>query len=677
MSLIALMSVGVISLVVWLVLVFLSVTDGIEKNWKQKLTSLNAPIRITPTDQYYNSYYYQIDSISYKSNYTYKNISEKLVAKASNPYSEEQDMEIPMHWEISSQSNDLVKDLFTLIGDLKVKHPDVIAQDYEMGGALMRLRLIRPSTTSMVHFGGNQQSFLTQISYISSFSDQSPYTHSLLMPPSCNDLNHLFYLASLSSSEATLDEPDCVRHMDTEGFQQRLQALVENSTIERIQPTEAQWQFPIHLFPKTHNLIAFACFQKGRISHFLLPSDKRAQCPKNLIQGSLLYENGSLQFRAAGEEYHLAQTTPIYCNDLREFNVTLIKSLTPRAKRLSDLQFMMMTEIQGLKIEGNIPWVNMEITKAHMTTHFESKPQRPPPWSYAVNNTYYLAENEDNAYGVVLPQTFQDSGVKIGDQGYLSYGSATASSMQEQRLPIYVGGFYDPGIMAIGAKFILAPMHVVHDINLASNTFSIDQNQSNGINVWFKDINETKAIAYELKHMLDEKGLTSFWNVTTFHEYDFSRDLLQQFQSDKYLFSLIAMIILTVACCNIISLLVLLVNDKKHEIGILQSMGAKRMSIAMVFALCGGIMGIVSTLIGTVAAIITLHNIDALVGILSFLQGHEAFNPMFYGHSLPSHLSSSALKFILISTPIISIIAGLFPAIKACKLEPATILRIE
>ncbi|MFA6502352.1 MAG: ABC transporter permease, partial [Parachlamydiales bacterium] len=75
-SLISLLSVLIISIVVWLILVFLSVTNGIEKNWIDKLTSLNAPIRIAPTEQYYSSYYYLIDSISAESNYTYKTIKE-------------------------------------------------------------------------------------------------------------------------------------------------------------------------------------------------------------------------------------------------------------------------------------------------------------------------------------------------------------------------------------------------------------------------------------------------------------------------------------------------------------------------------------------------------------------------------------------------------------------------
>src|SRR5271168_872733 len=85
-SLISLMSVLVISLVVWLVLVFLSVTDGIEKKWLDKLTSLHAPLRITPTEAYYASYYYQIDSFSAASQFHSKTLIEKQEAPFSDPY---------------------------------------------------------------------------------------------------------------------------------------------------------------------------------------------------------------------------------------------------------------------------------------------------------------------------------------------------------------------------------------------------------------------------------------------------------------------------------------------------------------------------------------------------------------------------------------------------------------
>jgi lipoprotein-releasing system permease protein len=106
-------------------------------------------------------------------------------------------------------------------------------------------------------------------------------------------------------------------------------------------------------------------------------------------------------------------------------------------------------------------------------------------------------------------------------------------------------------------------------------------------------------------------------------------------------------------------------------------MGASPRSIAFIFGGCGAAMGILSSLIGIGAAILTLHNLDSLVHFLSFLQGHDAFNAAFYGSSLPNHLSHEALYFVLIATPIISLLAGLVPAIKACRLRPSEILRSE
>ncbi len=124
-------------------------------------------------------------------------------------------------------------------------------------------------------------------------------------------------------------------------------------------------------------------------------------------------------------------------------------------------------------------------------------------------------------------------------------------------------------------------------------------------------------------------------------------------------------------------MLVLLVNDKKREIGILQAMGASRYSIAAIFGACGITMGILSSFIGTIAALLTLQNIDSIVQLLSFIQGHDAFNATFFGKSLPGKLSYHAVLFMLIATPLISLLAGLIPAIKACRLRPSEILRAE
>ncbi len=245
------------------------------------------------------------------------------------------------------------------------------------------------------------------------------------------------------------------------------------------------------------------------------------------------------------------------------------------------------------------------------------------------------------------------------------------------RTEIFVAGFYDPGILSIGSKCLLVPKSVTRSINACNTGCSFDRIDLGGFQLRFDDLSQASSIAKELRSRLEKEDLAAYWQVTSFKEYDFAKDLLQQFQSDRYLFSLIGIIILLVACCNIVSFLVLLVNDKKKEIAVLQSMGASKKSIACIFGLCGVTVGILGCAVGIGAGVLTVQNINSLVKVLSALQGQDAFLQTFYGSSLPNTLSTSAVTFIALLTPVLSVLAGLVPALKACRLHPSAVLRSE
>lgn len=616
------MSVGVISLVVWLLLVFLSVTEGIERGWLDKLTTLNAPLRINPTPAYYNSYYYQIDSISDASGYTPKSIGEKSLAIHSDPYSPEIDVEIPAYWQAPDRSEDgslkdPVKIAYKVLTSLGLAF-----QDYEITGAMMRLQLIRPQSQLITEHGDLTQSNLTQVSYIATFADKNPNIHSLISKPTVQDLNHLFYLAN----QHTLS----------------LSSLLGQVRIKALKTSLNYWRLPPELLPEREEIKAIPYLQQGRLSHFILSKE----------EGEPLMREGD-HFLFKGSVYPLS--TLLFVTEPLHFSVHEVKG--EGAQELKEIFLNVESSLYGVPLKGTIAWDGLEIAEGEL---------------FNLNLIAPLSSTQ-----VFLAKSFQDNGVHIGDQGHLTYTIPTASSVQEQRLPIYVAGFYDPGIMAVGNKCVLAPGPIVHAISLANSSYHLDKTQANGIQVWFPNIGDAEKIKNEIVTAFKKAGIDSYWKVSSYRDYDFAKDLLQQFQSDKYLFTLIGIIILTVACCNIISLLVLLVNDKKKEIGILQAMGASTRSIAGIFGCCGILLGVVSSLIGTGAAFFTLKNIDSLVQFLSVLQGHDAFNAVFYGSSLPNELSSHALLFILIATPILSLLAGLVPAIKACRLHVSTILRSE
>jgi lipoprotein-releasing system permease protein len=88
-------------------------------------------------------------------------------------------------------------------------------------------------------------------------------------------------------------------------------------------------------------------------------------------------------------------------------------------------------------------------------------------------------------------------------------------------------------------------------------------------------------------------------------------------------------------------------------------------------------MGLIGTFIGTILALLTLNNLNSILGLISRLQGYEAFNPMFYGETLPNQLSLEVLAIVLTVTGALSLVSGLVPALKASKVKPAEILRAE
>ncbi|HSW87478.1 MAG TPA: FtsX-like permease family protein [Rhabdochlamydiaceae bacterium] len=693
-SLIALMSVLVISLVVWLVLVFLSVTEGIERSWLDKLTTLNAPLRINPTQNYYSSYFYQIDSLSGASNYSYKTISEKLSSPSTDPYSEEEDMEIPANWPSPERNSDgsvkdPVKTVYRILSALQKKYPGLVFQDYELSGALLRLQLLRPESLSMPGQGSETQSFLTQASYIASFPDKSPQFDTLLVSPTVQDINHLFYLANRSSHGISRDGASFPKYSSQEMFKNRLKGVLENITIKELKTPLNFWKVPFSLLPNDTSFHAIGYAKNGQFTHFILPESrdaflkqKKNRPAKTLEYGLLLKQNGSLVFKTDnGKVFPVKSSIPLIIENELFFSAQFVASSLEKAESMNDLRFNISCKLQGKSLMGEIAWNGLEISKAVIKTQFDAGPHYPPPWAFSMklrNGTiqHAVPPGIEHESGVLVSKNFQDSGVRIGDRGYLSYSASSTTSVQEQRIPVYIAGFYDPGIVGIGNKSILVDHEIAHAMCSTSSSFALDKTSSNGIQVWFPS-DKTDEIKHHLLRAFASAGIAPYWKITGFKEYDFAKDLLEQFQSDKYLFTLLGIIILIVACCNIISLLILLVNDKKREVGILQAMGASPKSIGAIFAFCGIAMGLVSALIGTGAALLTLHHIDKVVNFLSFLQGHEAFNAAFYGKSLPNQLSSGAVLFVLIATPVISLLAGLIPAIKAARLRPSMLLRSE
>jgi lipoprotein-releasing system permease protein len=683
-SIISLISILVISLVVWLIVVFFSVTNGLEKSWVLKLTALTAPVRITPTNAYYNSYYYQVDSISEDSGYSYKTIREKRHAGQSDPYNPEYDQEVPAIWpapDLDENGNlkDIVQLAFFSVENLK-QFNDIKAQDFELTASHINLNLQRESPIlNPHHFRGHTvYSNLSYPSYLGNFVNDNPNLARTLLPIERADINNYLYLTGtakdLSHGEANTD----MVVFPIDEMRARLIDFFQTVQVTALQPKSYGWTLPSNFIPETFNWHALAIIKDGSIKRFIIPVEKSQIDPlrklleeQNLkaIKGILTKQSSEVVWMPDNEESSQILTDiPLSILDQVNFQATLIDQSLPTVRRLEDIQFAIKVPVQKTVLQGIVAYKGLEIAS------YRINPNKIPPWIYSSGAEYFLPSNTLLGEGILLPKSFREAGVFIGDQGTLSYLAPTVSILQEQYVPVYVAGFYDPGIIPIGGKFILANPDVTSLIR-ASHQQDDKSAITNGINVKFADLSQADQIKQQLLEAFQAKGISRYWSVQTYREYEFTKEIMQELKSQKYLFMLIAIVIILVACSNIISMLVILVNDKKVEIGILRAMGASSKSIALIFGTAGAAIGIFGSMLGISLAIFTLNHLDLLVKLLSSMQGHEMFSATLYGNTLPSELSFEALFFVLMATLLISLLAGIVPAVKACMIRPSTALR--
>lgn len=689
-SIISLISVLVIALVVWLIVVFFSVTDGLEKNWVQKLIALTAPVRLTPTDAYYHSYYYQVDSISESSNYSLKTIGEKRKAASADPYNLAIDEEIPAYWpapDLDDQGalKDIVKLAFAALGS--IKNVDALhGQDFELTATHIQLTLMRPA--ALYHasnvYGGTTQSSLSYPAYLGNFESDNRTLGNTLLDIQEQDFNNVFSLIGIAPAIHGQGQDEKAPFTRPQ-LAQRLNTFFHTVAIESLKARAAGWTIPRRLLPDQAEWKVCAVLKDQDILRIIVPlqGKSNAQLQQSLeeqgltiVQGDAVISNGEVALNLNGGTHILPPRTAMTLAGGSAFSAQLDRASLERARLADDVLFDVEIPIQGQTLKGKIPYRGLEIAKAQQLPLTEGVS---PWWIYPSTsregeNAFILPKDPDVGEGVALPKSFRDAGVLIGDRGFLSYYSPTASILQEQQIPIYVAGFYDPGIIPIGGKYILANQEITSLIR-ASHQQDDKTAMTNGINVRFNRLSQADDVKAQLLAALKKSGISHYWNVETYREYEFTKEIMRELQSQKNLFMLIAVVIILVACSNIISMLIILVNDKKTEIGILRSMGATSKSIALIFGTAGAIIGVVGSLAGILAALLTLQNMDALVGFLSKLQGHEMFSANLYGHVLPHELSYEALSFVLMATVCISLLAGIVPAIKACLLRPSHILR--
>lgn len=140
----------------------------------------------------------------------------------------------------------------------------------------------------------------------------------------------------------------------------------------------------------------------------------------------------------------------------------------------------------------------------------------------------------------------------------------------------------------------------------------------------------------------------------------------------------ILFLIVAVAAFNLVSTLVMVVKEKEADIAILRTLGASPSSILTIFVVQGALVGLVGTLLGVLGGVGLATNIDTLVpAIEKFFDMNFLSSDVYYISELPSDMRWSDVTEIGAWAFVLCLLATLYPAWRASRVQPAEALRYE
>ena len=273
---------------------------------------------------------------------------------------------------------------------------------------------------------------------------------------------------------------------------------------------------------------------------------------------------------------------------------------------------------------------------------------------------------EDDQFSVLIGVGLATlMGTGVGDQITLIAPARNALGiLVPQSQTFEVSGIFNAGLNDYNNGLAFIHLYDAQDLFTLGNKIS-------GIRLKVDNLFDANEITNDVVKSLG-KG---FYGVDWMQQ---QKHFIRALNLEKQMIAIILSLIIAVAAFNIVSMMVMVVTDKKSDIAILRTLGMTPKRIVKIFYYQGVSIGLIGIGLGTILGLLLAVNIESVISGIESIIGFQFFpKDVFYINRFPSKILPSDVISIILGSFILVIIAAIYPARRAGKVNISEVLRHE
>lgn len=280
-------------------------------------------------------------------------------------------------------------------------------------------------------------------------------------------------------------------------------------------------------------------------------------------------------------------------------------------------------------------------------------------------------------FGIIMGKALAaELGVGVGGKVTLvaPTGQMTPAGVMPRLKQMTIVGLFSSGHYQYDSGMVMVNMED------AERMFRVDG--PTGLRIEINDMQRAQEVNSAIRARLGQPDMETIVRESGgVYVTDWTRENQEWFNAvkvERRMLFIILTLIVAVAAFNLVSTLVMTVTDKRADIAILRTLGARPASIMGIFMVQGAAVGVIGTFLGVFLGCLIGGNVGAIVGQIEHWFGVEFIPSSIYFLSyLPSDTKFTDVATITIISLLLAFIATLYPSWRASRVNPAEALRYE